>query len=96
MSEEQAVNEQTAEADFERFATTWCLDFDIASMDEDGAQSFNVLKRRIVTAIMGGHLAVDLDGSELTYRLRFPNVEGLVTSMLFLFYSRSSGNRPLS
>jgi len=75
MSEER-VNRETAESDFDRFAEAWCLDTDTASMREKDSDSFEDLKRKIVSAIMGGHLDVAGD-SGLTYRLQFPQTGGI-------------------
>jgi len=75
MSEEK-VNRETAEGDFDRFAEAWCLDTDTASMKEEDADSFEGLKRKLINAIIGGHLDVEGD-SGLTYRLQFPKTDGL-------------------
>lgn len=77
MSEEK-VNRETAESDFDRFAEAWCLDTDTAAMKDEDSDSFEGLKRKLVSAIMGGHLDVDgSGGTVLTYRLRFPQTGGL-------------------
>jgi len=79
---EEVVNRETAESDFERFATAWCLDTDTASMPEEDSDTFADLKRKIVSVISGGYLAVSDDGEQLCYQLRFPTTEGLTELMM--------------
>lgn len=74
---EEIVNRETAEADFDRFAEAWCLDTDIGSMEEEDRDSFVALKRRLVSTIIAGKLAVAGDGEELAYTLRFPKTDGI-------------------
>ena len=62
---------------FDRFAETWRLDSDTASMNEESRDSFEDLRRKIMRAIQAGQLTVDDTGDTLTYTLGFPKTDGI-------------------
>ncbi|MEE9393704.1 MAG: hypothetical protein V3W41_14470 [Planctomycetota bacterium] len=65
-----------AEAEFERFAASWDLDTDTASMEEEDRKSFEDLQRKLVRKIVSGSLAIGDDGCA-TYTLMHPKSDVL-------------------
>jgi hypothetical protein len=57
------VDREVAEQEFERFAEAMDLDIDESGFDDDeDRSSFNKNKKRIVRAIVKGHLVINEDG----------------------------------
>ena len=63
------VDKKTAGEDFNRFATAWEIDTDVADMKQEDRDSFEDQKRKVVKAIMIGRAAVDEDGN-IVYGLK--------------------------
>ncbi len=70
------IDEQTANAEFERFLEEYELDFDTSSMDEDDLKGFESQKALFVKAVQRGRLVLNedkqpvyktSDGIELTF-----------------------------
>ncbi len=62
MDEDQKVSREVAEADFHRFCDMMDLDVDPRGMDDEDRKSFESAKRRLVDAIIEGHLVIDEKG----------------------------------
>lgn len=58
----QVMPEDMAKEEFERFADAMDIDTDVDSMDDDDAQAFRGLVRKIIVPIMAGRLTVNDDG----------------------------------
>ena len=56
------VDDTTAENDFQRFIDGADLDFDLDKMDEEDRTTAEKNKRRLVKAIINGHLTIDEKG----------------------------------
>ena len=59
----EGVAEGVAEADFQRFLDGADLDFDIDSMDEEDRTNAEKNKRRLIKAIVQGHLTIAENGT---------------------------------
>ena len=67
------IAREAAVVDFERFVDTWEIDANIAAMNAEDKESFNLQKERIIVQIMAGDATVDQTGAELTYTPRHSN-----------------------
>ena len=57
-----AVDEESAEADFEAFCITWELDVDPKHMNDEDEERFNKTKRLLTLAIRRGRCVIQDDG----------------------------------
>ncbi len=57
-----AMDKESAEAEFQRFAEKQDLDIDTAEMDAEDKSTFDNQKRRLILALMKGHLVIDKIG----------------------------------
>jgi len=56
------VDQETADREFERFATAMDLEIDTSKMDEEDRKGFEQQRGRVIKAIMTGSLVINEDG----------------------------------
>lgn len=73
LAEDQAIFDamEVAEQEFDRWADAWRIDTEVLTMDEDDAEDFKNLKRKVLLSIRRGDTTITAEGN-LHYKLFQP------------------------
>ena len=76
------VEQEVAEAEFERFAEIWDIDSNVGVMSLEDKAAFDAHKSRVVKEIRTGVAAIEEDGRVL-YGLKYPREGGALQELTF-------------
>lgn len=77
MEQTNRISQDVAEAEFDRFIGAMDLDVDAKGMDDEDKKSYEVARRKILNAMLAGHLVIDPEGQPV-YMPRKGNVTPIV------------------